>query len=156
MGIQIADEVLDHTKKQFQQLDHDVELIVFTTTNHCLFCNELEELVTKVAELSPKIKIKQCVCEVDSPEAKKYNIDDRGTKKEILTRVLKYQNKHNVNILGKRKRNTKQSRKCYNPYAICSKSTKRVGLIKCFDNTNLKGLPKNELIALGKLKGKKL
>ena len=75
MGIQIADEVLDHTKKQFEQLDQDVELIVFTTTNHCLFCNQLEELVTKVAELSPKIKIKQCVCEVDSAEAKKYNID---------------------------------------------------------------------------------
>ena len=28
-------------------------------------------------------------------------------------------------------------KQCYNPYAICSKSTKRKGNINCFDNYNL-------------------
>ncbi len=89
--------------------------------------------------------------------AKKYRIDHTGLKQDILDRILAYQRKNKLNILGKRKRTIAKGKKqCYNPYSICSKSTRRKGRIECFKNTNLKNLPKNELIALAKLKGKSL
>ena len=56
MVIQITDDALKYTKELFQKMENEVELIVFTTKGHCLLCNELNELLTKVAELSPKIK----------------------------------------------------------------------------------------------------
>lgn len=43
-------------------------------------------------------------------------------------------------------------KQCYNPYAICSKSTKRKGSVECFKNTNLNALPQNEIKALADLK----
>lgn len=42
--------------------------------------------------------------------------------------------------------------KCYNPYAICSKSVKRKGRIECYKNTRLQNLPPNEREALAALK----
>ncbi|MFQ5819424.1 MAG: thioredoxin family protein [Candidatus Heimdallarchaeota archaeon] len=73
--IQITDDALKYTKEIFQKMENEVELIVFTTQNHCLFCNELSELIAKVAELSPKIKTTPYVRETDTAEAKKYSID---------------------------------------------------------------------------------
>jgi len=75
MVIQITEDALKYTKELFKKMDNEVELIAFTTKNHCLLCNELIEMVTKVAELSPKVKVTQCECETDSAEAKKYGID---------------------------------------------------------------------------------
>lgn len=42
--------------------------------------------------------------------------------------------------------------KCYNPYAICSKSVKRKGRIECYKNTRLQNLPLKERKALAALK----
>jgi hypothetical protein len=42
--------------------------------------------------------------------------------------------------------------KCYNPYSVCTASTKRRGLVNCFENTNLRRLPRRELEALAALK----
>lgn len=75
MVIEITDDALEYTKELFQKMENEVELIAFTTKDHCLFCNELLGLVTKVAGLSPKIKVTECVCETDSVEARKYRVD---------------------------------------------------------------------------------
>jgi hypothetical protein len=45
-----------------------------------------------------------------------------------------------------------KGRNCYNPYSVCTASTKRRGSVKCFENTNLKNMPRKELKALGVLK----
>ncbi len=42
--------------------------------------------------------------------------------------------------------------KCYNPYSVCTASTKRRGKVNCFENTNLSRLPEKELQALAALK----
>lgn len=75
MVIQITEEAETYTKELFQKMESEVELILFTTNQHCLLCNELNALVQTVTGFSPKIKVTQCECETDSPEAKKYAID---------------------------------------------------------------------------------
>ena len=50
------------------------------------------------------------------------------------------------------KSENKNPNKCYNPYAICSKSVKRKGRIECYKNTRLQNLPPNEREALAALK----
>ena len=47
---------------------------------------------------------------------------------------------------------TINGKKCYNPYAICTKSTHRQGQMKCFKDTHLSHLPTKELSALAHLK----
>ncbi len=61
--IQITEDALKYTKEIFQKMENEVELIVFTTQNHCLFCNELSELIAIIADLSPKIKVTHYVRE---------------------------------------------------------------------------------------------
>ncbi|MBN1328785.1 MAG: thioredoxin family protein [Candidatus Heimdallarchaeota archaeon] len=51
-----------------------VTIKVFSSKNHCLFCNEMEALVKAVGELSNKIKIDHCNCDENDPMSKKYGI----------------------------------------------------------------------------------
>lgn len=43
-------------------------------------------------------------------------------------------------------------KQCFNPFAICSKSTSRKGAVECFKNLDLTKIPKSELSALANLK----
>lgn len=56
----------------------------------------------------------------------------------------------------RRRKWTDNDQKCYNPYAICSKSVQRKGRVECYKNTNLRNLPPKEQKALAALKNKKL
>jgi len=54
----IAESIRKGIENTFSKLINDVELLLFTSKrDQCLACNELEELVTQIAELSPKIKV---------------------------------------------------------------------------------------------------
>jgi glutaredoxin-like protein len=75
LEIQMTESAMKFTKDLFQTMEDEVELKIFTTTHHCLLCNQLNEVAELVAGFSPKIKITRCECDVDSPEAKKYGID---------------------------------------------------------------------------------
>lgn len=55
-------------------------------------------------------------------------------------------------LKGKRWNSSINGKQCYNPFAVCSKSTKRKGSVSCFDNTNLDAVPKSELKAWADLK----
>lgn len=46
---------------------------------------------------------------------------------------------------------TRDGKKCYNPYAICSKSTKRQGFAECSVNFDFTQFPDSELIAYANL-----
>ena len=50
----------------------------------------------------------------------------------------------------------RDGKKCYNPYAICTKSLSRRGSVECFLNYNLDGIPDKEIRALILLKKKLL
>jgi hypothetical protein len=51
--------------------------------------------------------------------------------------------------------NGKRTRKCVNPYPICTKSVGRTGAVECFVNYNLANIPKNELLGLAAIRSKK-
>ncbi|MCX9011963.1 MAG: thioredoxin family protein [Candidatus Methanoperedens sp.] len=61
-------------KKQFEKLEGDVELIVFTQEFECQFCKETRELVLEIGALSPKIKTKIYDFVKDGDMDLKYNI----------------------------------------------------------------------------------
>ena len=56
-------------------------------------------------------------------------------------------------LRGKKWNERVNGKECYNPYAVCSKSTKRKGFAKCSKNYNINNIPKSELQALLRLKG---
>jgi glutaredoxin-like protein len=73
---QLLDEsVKQVVKQEFTNMKHPVTIRVFSSKDHCLFCNEMLGLVNNVAELSDKITVKTCDCSEDDPEAKKYGIE---------------------------------------------------------------------------------
>jgi len=57
---------------------------------------------------------------------------------------------------SKEKPEVRDGRTCYNPYAICTKTISRRGLVECFLNYNLDGIPPKEVGALVYLKQKLL
>jgi glutaredoxin-like protein len=70
----LIDSQKEITKKQFEKLTEEVELIVFTQENECLFCKEARELVVELGTLSPKIKTKVYDFVKNGDEDIKYNI----------------------------------------------------------------------------------
>jgi glutaredoxin-like protein len=64
----------EQIKKQFEKLTGDVELIVFSQENECLFCKDTRELVLELGTLSPKIKTKVYDFVKNGDEDIKYNI----------------------------------------------------------------------------------
>ncbi len=61
-------------KKQFEKLTADVELIVFTQENECLFCKDARDIVLELGAISPKIKAKVYDFVKNGDEDIKYNI----------------------------------------------------------------------------------
>jgi glutaredoxin-like protein len=70
----LIDSQKEIIKKQFEKLTEEVELIVFTQENECLFCKEARELVVELGTLSPKIKTKVYDFVKNGDEDIKYNI----------------------------------------------------------------------------------
>jgi glutaredoxin-like protein len=64
----------EQIKKQFEKLTGDVELIVFTQENECLFCKDTRELILDLGTLSSKIKTKVYDFVKNGDEDLKYNI----------------------------------------------------------------------------------
>ncbi|NHJ47512.1 MAG: glutaredoxin [Asgard group archaeon] len=75
MSALLDESVKQLVKQRFSNMKEPVTIRVFSSKNHCLFCNEMISLVNSVAELSDKISIKICDCGENDPEAKKYGIE---------------------------------------------------------------------------------
>ncbi|NHJ87088.1 MAG: glutaredoxin [Asgard group archaeon] len=71
----LDESVKQLVKQRFENMKEPVTIRVFSSKNHCLFCNEMESLVDAVSELSDKIKIDHCNCDENDPLAKKYGIE---------------------------------------------------------------------------------
>ncbi len=74
MSALLDESVKQMVKQRFMDLKEPVTIKVFSTKDHCLFCNEMISLVNSVAELSDKIKMEVCDCNEEDPMAKKYGI----------------------------------------------------------------------------------
>ncbi|MGC9779248.1 MAG: thioredoxin family protein [Candidatus Heimdallarchaeota archaeon] len=75
MSALIDESVKQMVKQRFMDLKEPVTIKVFSTKDHCLFCNEMISLVNSVTELSDKIKVEVCDCNEEDPMAKKYGIE---------------------------------------------------------------------------------
>ena len=75
MVYEINESTRKWIEKSFEKLEHEVELLIFTSKRvRCLACNELEELVEQIIELSPKIKETSGLYD-DDEARRKYQID---------------------------------------------------------------------------------
>jgi glutaredoxin-like protein len=70
----IDESVKQLVMQRFSDMKEPVTIKVFSSKDHCLFCNEMLSLVKSVAKLSEKINIEICNCSEDDPIAKKYGI----------------------------------------------------------------------------------
>ncbi|RDE10792.1 MAG: glutaredoxin [Candidatus Thorarchaeota archaeon] len=57
MVVEIDEQTKQQVRQLFEKLENEVTIHLFTRDEECLFCNETRELVTKVAELSDRIKV---------------------------------------------------------------------------------------------------
>jgi alkyl hydroperoxide reductase subunit AhpF len=70
----IDKSVEEMVKERLRGMKEPVTLKVFSKKGHCLFCNEMINLMESVAKLNDKIAIDKCDCSPDDPESQKYNV----------------------------------------------------------------------------------
>jgi glutaredoxin-like protein len=75
MPIELERRVLEWAKFQLTKLSGAVKLRVFAVPDHCVFCNTVEELVGKLAEMSDKIIVLRSGFDPEEPAAKDYGIE---------------------------------------------------------------------------------
>jgi len=71
----LNDDVKKEVKKQFETLEEDVKLLIFTQKVECNYCEDNRTLASEVAELSDKITARVFDLEADKEAAEKYGID---------------------------------------------------------------------------------
>jgi glutaredoxin-like protein len=74
MGL-LKDQDKSRVAKELAELKNDVTLVMFTQDTECQFCEMTRELVTQVAELSPKLHLEVHDFVADAALAKEYGID---------------------------------------------------------------------------------
>lgn len=75
MVIEIDESTRKRIADVFKSLRSPVKIYLFTTTMHCLQCNEAEEIINIVDSISPLISVEKCTCDVNSPQARRFRID---------------------------------------------------------------------------------
>ncbi|MEM2540001.1 MAG: thioredoxin family protein [Candidatus Methanomethylicia archaeon] len=75
MVIEIDDLTRRRVTNIFKILKSPVKIYLFTTTMHCLYCNEVEGIVNIISSLSPLISVEKCTCSIDHPQARRFRID---------------------------------------------------------------------------------
>ena len=70
----LDESVKQLVKQRLSNMKESVTIRVFSSKNHCLFCNEMTSLINAVAELSDKINVEVCECDENSALAKKYGV----------------------------------------------------------------------------------
>ena len=75
MPIELERHTLEWAKFQLTKLGGAVRVRVFAVPGHCVFCNTVEELVGRLAEMSEKIIILRSGFDPEEPAAKDYGID---------------------------------------------------------------------------------
>ena len=71
----LPDQIKEQLKEQFQDLDKEITLILFTQEFECMLCQETRKLMEAVASLSPKINLEIYDFVKDKDKADSYKID---------------------------------------------------------------------------------
>jgi alkyl hydroperoxide reductase subunit AhpF len=66
---------MDWARFQLTKLGGSVRVKVFAVSGHCVFCNTVEEIIGKVAEMSDKVIVQRSDFDAEEPTAKAYGIE---------------------------------------------------------------------------------
>lgn len=79
MPIEFERQTLDWAKFQLTKLGGPVRVRVFAVPDHCVFCNTVEELVNRLAEMSEKVHIFRSGFDPEEPAARDYGVERHPT-----------------------------------------------------------------------------
>jgi alkyl hydroperoxide reductase subunit AhpF len=65
----------EYLAHEFDQLSHAVKLVLFTSQQGCEYCTEIRQIVTEVAELSPKLSFEEYDVQQAPELAAQYKVD---------------------------------------------------------------------------------
>jgi glutaredoxin-like protein len=72
----LGEGIREQVKEVFEELSKPVKVLYFTSkVQHCDFCEQANQLVSEVAELSDQISVEVYDFEADGDIAKRYNVD---------------------------------------------------------------------------------
>ncbi len=67
-------EIAEQVAEMLENLEDDVQLVVFTTKNNCQYCNEIVRLAEEVAETSSKVTVAAYDFDTETEKAAAYNV----------------------------------------------------------------------------------
>jgi glutaredoxin-like protein len=73
--LEIDEETKNNAREMLSPIDDTVKVYLYSTKDHCLYCNETVELVTIVCDLNDYVKLEVCSCELDDERSKKHGVD---------------------------------------------------------------------------------
>ncbi|MFW9994005.1 MAG: thioredoxin family protein [Candidatus Odinarchaeota archaeon] len=96
MTVKLDENTKRQIKDMLTRMEGPVTAHLFLSQNHCLYCNEVKELMDNIVKLAPKgkLKLEACECDTESEKAKKHGIDKHPAV------VLEGKNKGKVRTFG--------------------------------------------------------
>ena len=73
--LEIDEETKNSVREMLKVIDKKVKVYLYSTEDHCLYCNETIELATIVCGLSDFVELEVCSCELTDERAKKHGVD---------------------------------------------------------------------------------
>lgn len=71
----LNDQIASQVKEAFTQLNQPVEVLFFGRKDDCEFCDQTEQLIEEVVQLSEKLHLSSYDLESDGETASKFNVD---------------------------------------------------------------------------------
>lgn len=71
----LNDQIANQVKEAFTQLNQPVEVLFFGRKDDCEFCDQTEQLIEEVVQLSEKLHLSSYDLESDGETASKFNVD---------------------------------------------------------------------------------
>lgn len=75
MVVEMDDATRDQVREMFSELEDDVTIHLFIQNHNCLYCNDVKDLVTQVADLSDKINVSEHKGNLDEKDAQQMGIE---------------------------------------------------------------------------------
>ncbi|MFX1483210.1 MAG: thioredoxin family protein [Promethearchaeota archaeon] len=75
MVVEMDDATRDQVREMFSELEDDVTIHLFIQNHNCLYCNDVKDLVTQVADLSDKINVSEHKGNLDEKDAQEMGIE---------------------------------------------------------------------------------
>jgi glutaredoxin-like protein len=73
--IEIDEKTKDSAREMLSAIDDTVKVYLYSTEDHCLYCNETIELATIVCDLNDHVELEVCSCELDDERAIRHGVD---------------------------------------------------------------------------------